>query len=68
MEVLESPCKEIVSVGSFFKNQHLVQTPAEVDKWTLPFGTVIDNPLLRLDTDDTDNQFKNGLLSTICSF
>ena len=36
------------------------QTPAEVDKWTLPFGTVIDNPFIKAhNTDDTDNRFKN---------
>ena len=22
------------------------QTPAEVDKWTLPFGSIIDNPFI----------------------
>ena len=42
-----------------------MQTSADIEKWPLSFGTLIDNPLIQAQTDNMDNRFKNGKFDTI---
>ena len=41
------------------------QAPADIDKWTFSFGTVINNSLSTHHKNDTDNDFQNDKNDTV---